>query len=227
MGTGNHQKSAPRGGYNRVVKRLIDVVIAALALVVLSPVLLISAILIRLTSPGPAIFKQTRLGRGAREYTIYKFRTMYVNSEHTGSGVYSDDSDPRMTGIGKLLRKTSVDELPQLVNILKGDMSLIGPRPPLTYHPWPVEEYTEEQLRMFEVRPGITGWAQIHGRKDVEWHERIRLNIWYVDHVSFPLDLRIFFTTIGKVFTNADNENKGATVAQEPEETEVLAPTEE
>ena len=208
-------KCAAQGFYCRVIKRAIDTVISLLALIVFSPVLLISAILIKLTSPGPAIFKQTRIGRGAKEYTIYKFRTMRVNSEHTGSGVYSDDSDPRMTGIGKILRKTSIDELPQLVNILKGDMALIGPRPPLTYHPWPVEEYTAEQLRMFEVRPGITGWAQIHGRKAVEWHERIRLNVWYVDHVSFLLDLKIFFTTIGKVFTNADNENKGATVEEE------------
>ena len=132
-------KSGSRRFYNRVVKRLFDMVISALALIVLSPVMLVSAILIRLTSPGPAIFRQTRIGRGAKEYTIYKFRTMRVNSEHTGSGVYSDDSDPRMTGIGKILRKTSIDELPQLVNILKGDMSLIGPRPPLTYHPWPIE----------------------------------------------------------------------------------------
>ncbi len=211
-------KSGSRRFYNRVVKRLFDMVISALALIVLSPVMLVSAILIRLTSPGPAIFRQTRIGRGAKEYTIYKFRTMRVNSEHTGSGVYSDDSDPRMTGIGKILRKTSIDELPQLVNILKGDMSLIGPRPPLTYHPWPIEEYTEEQLRMFEVRPGITGWAQVHGRKDVEWHQRIRMNVWYVDNVSFLLDLKIFFVTIGKVFTNADNENKGATVAEERDE---------
>ncbi len=211
-------KSGSRRFYNRVVKRLFDMVISALALIVLSPVMLVSAILIRLTSPGPAIFRQTRIGRGAKEYTIYKFRTMRVNSEHTGSGVYSDDSDPRMTGIGKILRKTSIDELPQLVNILKGDMSLIGPRPPLTYHPWPIEEYTEEQLRMFEVRPGITGWAQVHGRKDVEWHQRIRMNVWYVENVSFLLDLKIFLVTIGKVFTNADNENKGATVAEERDE---------
>ena len=142
---------------------------------------------------------------------------MRVNSEYTGFGVYSNDSDPRMTRIGVILRKTSIDELPQMINILKGDMSLIGPRPPLTYHPWPIEEYTEEQLRMFEVRPGITGWAQINGRKDVEWNKRIKLNIWYVDHVSFLLDFQIFFSTIGKVFTNADNENRGATVVQENE----------
>ena len=109
-------------------------------------------------------------------------------------------------------RATSIDELPQLWNILKGDMSLIGPRPPLTYHPWPVEQYTDFQRRMFEVRPGITGWAQIHGRKDVEWHRRIELNVWYVDHLSFALDVKIFFLTIWKVLSNADNENVGATV---------------
>ena len=203
--------------YCRVVKRLFDIVISAVGLVVLSPLLLITAFLVKLTSPGPVIFRQTRIGRNAKKYTIYKFRTMRVNSEYTGFGVYSNDSDPRMTRIGVILRKTSIDELPQLVNILRGDMSLIGPRPPLTYHPWPIEEYTEEQLRMFEVRPGITGWAQIHGRKDVEWNKRIKLNIWYVDHVSFLLDFQIFFSTIGKVFTNADNENRGATVVQENE----------
>ncbi|MBO4562915.1 MAG: sugar transferase [Clostridia bacterium] len=210
----NEKRPAAQGFYNRIVKRTVDIVLSATGLIVLSPVILVSAALVKLSSKGPAIFKQKRLGLGAKEFTIYKFRTMRVNSEHTGSGVYSDDKDPRMTAVGKILRKTSIDELPQLINILKGDMSLIGPRPPLTYHPWPVSEYTPEQLRMFEVRPGITGWAQTHGRKDVEWHKRIELNVWYVDHVSFPLDLKIFFVTIGKVFTGADNENKGATVAK-------------
>ena len=208
-------KPASRGPYCRVVKRAIDIMVSALGLIVLSPAILISAALVKISSEGPAVFKQKRLGLGGREFTIYKFRTMRVNSEHTGSGVYSDDKDPRMTRIGRILRKTSIDELPQLWNILRGDMSLIGPRPPLSYHPWPKEEYTKEQFRMFEVRPGITGWAQIHGRKDVEWHKRIELNVWYVDHVSFPLDLKILFVTIGKVFTNADNENKGATVVKD------------
>ena len=206
--------AAAKGFYYRIVKRSIDIMLSVLGLVVLSPLMLVTALLIKLTSHGPAVFRQKRLGVGAKVFTIYKFRTMRVNSEHTGYGVYSDDHDPRMTWIGRILRKLSIDELPQLYNILRGDMSLIGPRPPLTYHPWPVEKYTKEQLRMFEVRPGITGWAQIHGRKDVEWHKRIELNVWYVDHVSFPLDLKIFFVTIGKVFTNADNENKGATVIE-------------
>ena len=110
---------------------------------------------------------------------------------------------------------SSLDELPQLVNMLKGDMSLIGPRPPLTYHPWPIDQYTDEQKRMFDVRPGMTGWAQVNGRKEVEWIKRIELNVWYVDHVSFLLDAKIFFMTLFKVFSNEGNENKGATVKSE------------
>jgi len=209
------KKAAAQGVYNRVVKRILDIVLAALALILLSPLLLLTMLAIKLNSKGPVFFKQTRLGRGGKEFKIIKFRTMVVNAEHIGSGVYSNDDDPRVTKVGKILRKTSIDELPQAWNLLKGDMSLIGPRPPLTYHPWPIDEYTVEQRRMFDVRPGITGWAQVHGRKDVEWHKRIELNVWYVDHVSFGLDMKIFFTTIGKVFTNADNENKGATVIKE------------
>lgn len=200
--------------YKRFFKRLIDILIALCVLIILSPILLITAVAIKLTSPGPVLFKQTRLGRGGKEFTILKFRSMVQNAEHTGSGVYSDKNDARVTKVGKIIRATSIDELPQAVNMLKGDMSLIGPRPPLTYHPWPIEEYTDEQKRMFEVRPGITGWAQVHGRKDVEWHERIKLNIWYVDHISFLLDVKIFFMTIFKVLSNADNENKGATVTK-------------
>lgn len=214
------KKAAAQGIYNRVVKRMLDIVLAALALLLLSPLLLLTVLAIKLDSKGPVFFKQTRLGRGGKEFKIIKFRTMVVNAEHIGSGVYSNDNDPRVTKVGRILRKTSIDELPQAWNLLKGDMSLIGPRPPLTYHPWPIEQYTEEQFRMFDVRPGITGWAQVHGRKDVEWNKRIRLNVWYVDHVSFRLDLKIFFTTIGKVFTNADNENKGETVVREEDEAE-------
>lgn len=215
------KKPAAQRAYNRVVKRCFDLTLAVLALILSSPILLLTMLAVKLSSKGPVFFKQVRLGRGGREFKIYKFRTMIVGAEHIGSGVYSNDDDPRLTKVGKLLRKTSIDELPQMWNLLKGDMSLIGPRPPLTYHPWPIEQYTQEQLRMFDVRPGITGWAQIHGRKDVEWNKRIKLNVWYVDHVSFALDVRIFFTTIGKVFTNADNENKGETVASEKDTAEV------
>ena len=198
--------------YAHVVKRLLDIVISLLILIVLSPVYLITAIAIKATSPGPVVFRQSRLGLGGREFQILKFRSMVQNAEHTGSGVYSGKDDARVTRVGKIIRATSIDELPQAVNMLKGEMSLIGPRPPLTYHPWPLEEYTPEQKRMFDVRPGITGWAQVHGRKGVEWHKRIEMNVWYVDHISFPLDLKIFFMTIFKVLTNSDNENTGETV---------------
>lgn len=198
--------------YKHCIKRLIDLVIALMVLVILSPVLLITAVAIKMESPGPVIFKQKRLGLGGKEFFIYKFRSMVQNAEHTGSGVYSGKNDTRVTKVGKILRATSIDELPQAVNMLKGEMSLIGPRPPLTYHPWPIEQYTPQQKRMFEVRPGITGWAQVHGRKDVEWNRRIEMNVWYVDHVSFLLDVKIFFMTIFKVLANADNENISETV---------------
>ncbi|MBQ3384062.1 MAG: sugar transferase [Erysipelotrichaceae bacterium] len=198
--------------YKRVIKRLLDIIISFCGLIVAAIPMLIVAILIKVDSEGPVLYRQKRLGNDGRTFEMLKFRSMYINSEFTGSGVYSNDSDTRVTKVGRFIRKTSIDELPQLLNILKGDMSLIGPRPPLTYHPWPLEKYTDEQKRMFEVRPGITGWAQINGRKDVEWHKRIELNIWYVDHVSFLLDVKIFFITILKVLRNDDNENKGETV---------------
>lgn len=198
--------------YKNVIKRGIDILISTLVLLIFCWLYAIIALLIKLESKGPVIFKQKRLGRGGKEFNIYKFRSMCVGAESTGSGVYSGKGDARVTKVGKFIRATSIDELPQMINILKGDMSLIGPRPPLTYHPWPIEDYTDEQLRMFEVRPGITGWAQVNGRKEVEWHRRIELNVWYVDHVSFLLDLKILFMTVFKVVTNADNENSGATV---------------
>ncbi len=200
--------------YNKYVKRLLDIIISLLVLIILSPLLLITAIAIKISSPGPVIFKQRRLGLNGKEFNIYKFRSMVQNAEHTGSGVYSGKGDARVTKIGRIIRATSIDELPQAINMLKGDMSLIGPRPPLTYHPWPIDSYTFEQRRMFEVRPGITGWAQVNGRKEVEWHKRIELNVWYVDHVSFLLDMKIFFMTIFKVAINADNENSGKTVKE-------------
>ena len=198
--------------YRKFFKRAIDIFLSTLVLIVFSWLYLITAILIKAESRGPVIFRQRRLGKDGKEFSIYKFRSMCVGAENKGSGVYSGKGDARVTRIGRIIRATSIDELPQMINVLKGDMSLIGPRPPLTYHPWPIEEYTDEQLRMFKVRPGITGWAQVNGRKDVEWHKRIELNVWYVEHVSFVLDLKILFMTVFKVVTNADNENTGATV---------------
>ena len=197
--------------YNRIVKRTFDLIISFFGIVILLIPMLIIALAVKIDSKGPALFKQERIGRNGRVFKILKFRSMCVGAEKTGSGVYSGKNDARVTRVGKILRATSLDELPQLFNMFKGDMSLIGPRPPLTYHPWTYDKYTDEQKRMFNVRPGLTGWAQINGRKDVEWHKRIELNVWYVDNVSFLLDIKIFFTTILKVLTNADNENKGKT----------------
>lgn len=204
-------------GFYRAVKRFLDVTASFFGLVLLSPLLLAVSILIKIDSRGPVIFRQKRIGRNGKVFEIYKFRSMCVGAEKTGSGVYSGKGDARVTRIGKILRATSIDELPQLLNILKGEMSFVGPRPPLTYHPWKYEEYTDFQKRMFEVRPGITGWAQVNGRKDVEWHKRIELNVWYVDHMSLLLDIKIMFMTAFKVLTNADNENSGATVNKSTE----------
>ena len=199
--------------YCKFFNRVFDIILSLLVLTLLSPVLLLSAIAIKLDSKGPVIFKQKRLGLNGKEFNIYKFRSMCVGAEK--GGVYSDNNDKRVTKVGNILRKTSIDELPQAINILKGDMSFVGPRPPLTYHPWPIDQYTDEQLHMFDVRPGITGWAQVNGRKAVEWNRRIELNTWYVDNVSLWLDIKICFMTVFKVFTNADNENIGETVKKE------------
>lgn len=192
-------------------KRFCDVVVSIVALLILSPFLLITAILIKLESRGPVIFKQERIGAHGVPFKIYKFRSMCVGAEKLGTGVYSFKGDNRITRVGRVIRATSIDELPQLINILKGDMSLIGPRPALTYHPWSYDQYTEHQKKMFDVRPGVTGWAQVNGRKEVPWPERIELNIYYVEHISFALDIKIFFMTIFKVFTMADNNNVSKT----------------
>lgn len=193
-------------------KRLFDITISMIGLIITSPILLITAIAIKLESPGPIIFKQERLGLNGKVFKIYKFRSMCVDAEK--GGVYEKKGDPRVTKVGKFIRKTSIDELPQFVNILKGEMSLIGPRPALTYHPWPYNEYTEEQKRMFHVRPGVTGWAQVNGRKEVEWPRRIELNVEYVDKMSLYFDLMIFFKTIFKVLRMEDNLNVKETASK-------------
>lgn len=195
----------------KMVKRIMDIIFSSLFLMLGAIPLLFVALLVKIDSQGPVLFKQERLGVDGKVFKIYKFRSMIVNAEKQGSGVYSGKNDSRVTRIGKILRATSIDELPQLINIFKGEMSFIGPRPALTYHPWKYEEYTEEQKKMFDVRPGVTGWAQVNGRKEVEWPRRIEMNVWYVEHESFLLDLKIFLKTIIKVFTNADNVNSTET----------------
>lgn len=198
--------------YRDHVKRILDLAIAIPVLIVAAIPMAIVALAVKLDSPGPVLFRQDRLGKDGKVFKMLKFRSMCVGAEKTGSGVYSGKGDSRVTRVGKIIRATSLDELPQLFNVLRGEMSLLGPRAPLTYHPWSLEEYTEEQRHMFDVRPGFSGWAQVNGRKAVEWHHRIELNVWYVRHVRFSLDAKIFFMTIFKVLTNADNENTGETL---------------
>ena len=151
--------------YARVVKRAIDFIIALSAFIVLLVPMLIVAIVIKIESKGPAIFVQERVGKNGKVYKMYKFRSMCVGAEQQEGGVYCFKGDKRVTKVGKFIRATSIDELPQLINIIKGEMALIGPRPVLTYYPKAWEEYTEEELKRFDVLPGVTGWAAVHGRK--------------------------------------------------------------
>ena len=198
--------------YQYVIKRLIDFVVVFFVLIIIWPVLLLVTLWLHFANKGAgAFFLQERPGRHGKIFKVIKFKTM--TDERDAEGNLLPD-DRRLTKIGKFVRSTSIDELPQLINVLKGDMALIGFRSPLTYHPWPWSEYTEEQKKMFNVRPGITGWAQVNGRKTVEWNKRIELNGWYAEHVSFWLDVKILFMTVFKVLTNADNENVGETVKQ-------------
>lgn len=195
-----------------VIKRYLDILFSILVLIVLSPVYLLTAIAIKLESPGPVIFKQDRLGLNGRVFKVLKFRSMVTGAEKMGSGQYSFKGDPRVTKVGHLIRLTSIDELPQLFNILLGDMSWIGPRPPLVYHPCRYEEYSEQDKHRFTVRPGITGWAQVNGRKEIDWKKRIAYDLEYVDKVSLLFDLRIALTTVGKLLMMSDNINVDKTV---------------
>lgn len=189
--------------YN-LTKRVLDVIMAVTLLILLSPLMVVIAVAVRFDSHGPVLFRQKRLGKGQKCFTMYKFRSMIVGAEQLGTGNVCLPGDDRITRVGRFLRASSLDELPQLFNVIKGDMSLVGPRPPLTYYP---ESYDRRQTRMFEVRPGITGLAQVNGRKQVPWPQRIEMNIYYVDNISFSLDCRIVAKTIVKVLTNAGNHN--------------------
>ena len=191
------------------IKRIIDVFVSVLGLAILSPVLLVTAIAIKVDSRGDVLFLQDRIGLNGRTFKMIKFRSMCVGAEK--GGVYSTINDLRVTRVGKFIRATSIDELPQFINILKGDMSLIGPRPTLTYHPWPLEKYSQEQKKRFLVRPGVTGWAQVNGRKEIHWDRRLMLDVEYVNNLSFTFDMKIFFMTIAKVLAMKDNVNVGET----------------
>jgi lipopolysaccharide/colanic/teichoic acid biosynthesis glycosyltransferase len=174
------------------VRRAFDVVSSGGLLVLASPFLLGSAVAIKLDDGGPVLYRQRRVGKDAVEFELLKLRTMVVGAEKLGAGYAVDEGDPRITRAGRVLRRLSLDELPQLWNVLRGDMSLIGPRPTLAYQ---VERYTPRQRRRLEVKPGITGWAQVHGRAKLPWDERIELDVWYVEHRSFWLDLKILAKT--------------------------------
>lgn len=200
--------------YRKTGKRLLDIFFSGIMLLILWPVLLIIALLVKLDDHGPAIFVQDRLTLNGSVFHMYKFRTMCVNAERQGTGAYSFDKDPRITRIGRVLRKLSLDELMQLVNILKGDMSFVGPRPILTYHPCKYEEYTEEEKQVFTVRPGITGWAQVNGRNTVDWVQRFKLNKWYEENVSFFLDIKIVFLTFIQVFSAKETVIQGETAKE-------------
>ena len=172
--------------------RAFDVVIAAAALVLTSPVLLAAAVAIRLESKGSPVYRQLRIGKDGEPFELLKLRTMVSGAETIGAGMAVNEGDPRITRVGRLLRRLSLDELPQLWNVVRGDMSLIGPRPTLRYQ---VERYTPRQRRRLDVKPGITGWAQIHGRASLPWDERIELDVWYVENRSLRVDLAILART--------------------------------
>jgi lipopolysaccharide/colanic/teichoic acid biosynthesis glycosyltransferase len=180
-----------RGG-GHTLNRAVDTAAAGAALLLASPVLGAAALAIKLEDGGPVLYRQRRVGKGGSEFELLKLRTMVVGAERQGAGFAVDRDDPRITRVGRVLRRLSVDELPQLWNVLRGEMSLVGPRPTLRYQ---VERYTEQQRRRLEVKPGLTGWAQIHGRALLPWEERIELDVWYVEHRSAWLDLRILVRT--------------------------------
>ena len=187
--------------YAKYFKRILDFILSLIAIIILSPVFLIIAIAIKIDSKGPVFFLQERLGKDGKVFKIIKFRTMVVNAEHIGDGLkVKSEKDNRITKIGKILRKTSLDELPQFVNVLKGDMTIIGPRPPVTYYPYKYEEYTEEQKNRFNVKPGITGLAQVKVRNSVSWDERIKIDLLYVKKVTFLSDIKIAILTFISVF---------------------------
>jgi lipopolysaccharide/colanic/teichoic acid biosynthesis glycosyltransferase len=178
--------------------RAFDILVAIVALVLLSPVLLVAAIAIGLSGRGPVLYRQRRVGRDGREFEMLKLRTMVQGSDPVGVGTVVTRDDPRVTSAGRLLRRTSLDEIPNLVNVLRGEMAIVGPRPTI---PAQVADYTPRQHRRHEIRPGITGWAQVRGRAGIPWEERIELDVWYVDHRSPWLDLRILARTVWLLVT--------------------------
>ena len=174
------------------MSRFLDAVLAAALLAITSPLLALAALAIRLESRGPVFYRQLRVGRGGERFELWKLRTMVPGAETMGAGIYVLEGDARITRVGRLLRRFSLDELPNLVNVLRGEMAIVGPRPTVQEQ---VDRYTDRQRRRLEVKPGITGWAQINGRASLPWPDRIELDVWYVEHRSLRLDLRILART--------------------------------
>jgi lipopolysaccharide/colanic/teichoic acid biosynthesis glycosyltransferase len=179
-------------------KRALDLTVAAATLAVSGPLLALAAVVIRIESHGHPIYRQRRVGRGGVPFELYKLRTMVSGAETMGNGLAVDAGDDRITRLGAILRRTSFDELPNLVNVVRGEMSLIGPRPTVQVQ---VDRYTDRQRRRLEALPGITGWAQVNGRASLPWNERIELDVWYVEHASLRLDLQILLRTLRMVTT--------------------------
>ena len=182
------------GFYEKYIKRLLDFTLSLLALIILSPVLLVTAILVRIKLGSPIIFHQERPGKSEKIFRLYKFRSMTDECDENGDLL---PDDQRLTRFGQILRSTSLDELPELWNILRGDMSIVGPRPLLVKY---LPLYNEEQRHRHDVRPGLTGWAQANGRNAISWEEKFKLDVWYVQHISFWVDLKVIFMTVKKVF---------------------------
>jgi lipopolysaccharide/colanic/teichoic acid biosynthesis glycosyltransferase len=174
------------------VNRAVDMTLSGAALAITSPLLAVAALAIKLDDGGPVLYRQTRVGKDGTDFELLKLRTMVVGAEQRGAGLAVNEGDPRITRVGRALRRLSLDELPQLWNVVRGEMSMIGPRPTLRYQ---VERYDERQRRRLDVKPGITGWAQVHGRAALPWAERIELDVWYVEHRSPSLDLKILLRT--------------------------------
>ena len=194
------------------MNRAVDVALAGLGLVVASPLLAVAALAVKLEDGGPVLFRQTRVGKDGEDFELLKLRSMVVDAERQGAGFAVDRGDARITRVGRVIRRTSIDELPQLWNVVRGDMSVIGPRPTLRYQ---VERYTERQRRRLEVRPGLTGWAQIHGRATLPWAERIELDVWYVEHRSPRVDLKILLRTPLALFGGTYKGTTGGWRAEE------------
>jgi lipopolysaccharide/colanic/teichoic acid biosynthesis glycosyltransferase len=200
-------------GGGDALNRAADVGVAGAALVVAAPLLGLAALAVKLTSRGPVLYRQSRVGRDGEDFELLKLRTMIAGAETQGAGFAVDRGDPRITPIGSVLRRLSLDELPQLWNVVRGDMSVIGPRPTLRYQ---VDAYTPEQRRRLEVKPGITGWAQVHGRARLPWAERIALDVWYVDHRSPLLDVKILARTPFALFGSTYKGATGGWTNQQP-----------